>query len=60
MFIDGEMSEKVGDVPLAHFVWVPLVVKQNEAANPIDVGLFGANGIMFYAQVPAHPIQQFR
>jgi hypothetical protein len=30
-----------------------------EAANPIDVGLFGANAVAFDAQVPADAIEEF-
>ena len=48
VFIDGKVSEKFGDLAFTHFVWMALVVKQDVAANPIDVGLLGADGIMFH------------
>jgi hypothetical protein len=54
---DGEMSEKVGDFFLAHLVRVTFSMKENVAANPIDVCLLGANGVMFHPQMPAYPIK---
>ena len=54
---DRQMGEKSGDFLLAHFVRMPLAMKENVTANPIDVGLFGADGVMFHAQMPADPIE---
>ena len=33
-------------------------VKENEAADPVDVSLFGAGAVMFYAQIAADSIKQ--
>jgi hypothetical protein len=57
MFIDGKMSEEFGDLAFTHFVWMALVVKQDVAANPIEIRLLRANGIMFHAQMPANAIE---
>ena len=54
---------KVGDVGLnffgTHILWMALLVKENEACDPLDVGLFGAIGIMFDADGFADKIEQF-
>jgi hypothetical protein len=36
-----------------------LVVEENEAANPIDVGLLGPNAVTLDAQMPADAVKQF-
>ena len=54
---DREMSEKSGDFFLPHFVWMAFLMKENVTANPIDVSLFGADGVMFHAQMPADAIE---
>src|SRR5919106_6195714 len=54
---DREMSEKLGDFFFAHFVRMAFAVEKNEAANPIDVGLLGADGVMFHAQMPSDAIK---
>jgi hypothetical protein len=38
---------------------VALVVKQDETSNPIDISLFGAEGIVFEAEAVAHLVKQF-
>jgi hypothetical protein len=55
-----EVAEEGGDFGFAHFVGMPLSMKEDEASNPIDVGLFGAQAVMLYAQVPADAIQEAR
>ena len=52
-----EMSEEFGDFLLAHFVWVAFAMKENVTANPIDVRLLGADGVMFHPQMPANAIE---
>src|SRR6266513_2069282 len=37
-----------------------LAMEKDEALNPIDVGLFGANAVMFDPNGIAHLVEQFR
>jgi|SRR5947208_11876395 len=39
--------------------WMPFSVKENEAANPIDICLFGAPAVAPCAHERAHLIQEF-
>ena len=41
--VDGEVREKSGNFVLAHVGGVPLFVKKEEAADPIEVSLLGAD-----------------
>lgn len=41
---DGEVAEESGDFGGAHFLGVTFAVKEDEAAGPEPVGLFGAEG----------------
>jgi hypothetical protein len=56
--IYGEMGKKCSDFLLAHIDGVTFAMKENKAADPVGVSLFGADAIMFDAQMPAHPIKQ--
>jgi len=38
---------------------VALMVKQNVASDPIDVGLFGANGVVLESDSVSHAVEQF-
>lgn len=38
--------------------WMPLAVKKNEAPDPVDVGLFGAQAVMLDAAALAHLIEK--
>lgn len=38
---------------------MPFVVKEDEALDPIDVGFFGANGIMFGSDGVSDTVKQF-
>ncbi len=58
MSIHCKMREKGADFPLAHFVGMAFAVKENEAADPVDVSLFGAGAVMLYAQIAADSIEQ--
>ena len=51
------MTKKSGDFSFRHFARVPFVMKENEASDPIDVSLFGANAEMFAAYDIANFIQ---
>ena len=52
-----EMSEKFGDFLLPHFIRLAFPMKENVTADPIYVRFFGANGVMFDAQMPADAIK---
>lgn len=43
----------------AHVLGVTLVVKKDVAFDPVDVGLFGADGVVLEADDVAHLIKQF-
>jgi len=42
-----------------HFAGVALVVEQDVARDPADVGLFGADGIVLQPDGVADPVEQF-
>ncbi len=56
--LDGEMAEKGGDLFFAHLRGVALLVEEDEAADPIEIGLLGAKAVVLAAQVPADAIEQ--
>ena len=39
--VNGEVIEKLGNFFFTHLVGVALSVEEDEASNPIEVGLFG-------------------
>jgi len=44
--IHGQMGEKGFDFRRAHVARMTLVVEENETFDPIDVGFFGADGVV--------------
>ena len=56
----GQVRKKVAHVGPGHGFRVALAVKQDEPANPCDVGLFGARAVVTRAQVGAHAVEQTR
>ncbi len=57
--LKGEMAEKGGDLCFAHGVGMAFSVEENEASNPIQVCLLGADTVVFDLEVPANAIEQF-
>ena len=53
------MGEELFDFCCFHLLWMPFVVKEDEALDPIDVGFFGANGIMFGSDGVSDTVKQF-
>lgn len=53
------MSQKLLDFRSAQIAWVTLVKMENEAFNPIDVGLLGANAVMLHADFAADLVEKF-
>src|SRR2546423_807837 len=60
LFFDGQKAKEGCNLLLAHFVGVPFVMEENEAADPIDVGLLGPQAVMLHAQVPVDALEQSR
>jgi len=52
----GEKRFNFGD---AHVPGVAFVVEEDEAFDPVDVGLFSADGVVFEAQRIPDLVQQF-
>jgi hypothetical protein len=57
--VNGQVGEEGCDVGSAHLCGVALAVKQHEALGPINVGLFGAEGVMWRLQGFPHLVEQF-
>lgn len=58
--IDRKMAEKSGYFFFAHFRGVPFFMKQDEAPDPLDVRLLGADAVALHSQMPANAVEQFR
>ena len=59
VFLLGEVGEESLDFWSAHFEGVTFVMEEDEAFDPVDVGFFGAIGIMFEAQGFADLVEKF-
>ena len=55
-----QMGEKGFDFGCSHFLGMAFAVEQDKAANPIDVGLFGADAVMLETNFVENPIQQLQ
>ncbi len=58
--LDREIGEELRDFFFTHGVGVAFLVEKDVAANPIEVGLLGADAVMFHPQVPARAIEKLR
>ena len=52
-----QISKEGSDLLLAHFVGVAFMMEEDEAADPIDVSLLGADAVMFDPQMPANAVE---
>ena len=43
--IDVQVAEESGDLFFAHLLRVTFIVEEDEPANPINIGLFGADAV---------------
>ncbi len=55
----GQVGEEGSDFRGVHFGGVAFVVEEDEAAHPVDVGFFGAVGVVFDAQGVAELVEEF-
>src|SRR5262249_15548517 len=58
--VDSERGQEAGHLGATHLGWMPLVVKQDVAADPGDVGLFGPPTIVSDAEGLPNAIQKSR
>ena len=59
MAVDGQVSEEGGDLGRAHVFGVAELVEVNKAFDPIYVGVFGANRVVFDADGGAELVEEF-
>jgi hypothetical protein len=60
LFFDCEEGEKSADLLFTHLAGMAFPVEENEAADPIEVSLLGADAVMLEAQMPANAVQELR
>jgi hypothetical protein len=54
---DGKMAQEQGNLGFAHLLRMPFAVEEDEASDPINVSLLGAEAVMPGAQMPADAIE---
>ena len=52
------MGQKGFDFGLCHFSGVSFVMEENIAANPLNIGLLGAIGVVFYPKYVSNLFEQ--
>lgn len=57
--VGGEVGDKCADFLDAKVFWVLLFMKDDVAFDPVDIGLFGAVGVVFGAQGFLDLLKQF-
>ena len=60
VLVGGEVGEEGFNFRCAHLSRVAFVVEEDEPADPLDVGLFGAVGVVACAEGGAYAIEQLR
>jgi hypothetical protein len=53
------VGEKGGDFRDAHLGWMALSVEQDKALDPVGVGVFDPDGIVFETDGVAHVVKEF-
>jgi len=56
--VDGEVTEEGGNLRFAQLLGVAFAMEEDEAANPIEIRLLGADAVVFDAQMPTDTIEQ--
>jgi hypothetical protein len=56
--VNGQMRQKAVDLGCAHLQRVTFVVEEDEALDPIDVGVLGADAVVANGAGLADPVQQ--
>ena len=56
VFLDGQMRQETVDVAFGHLARMPAVVKEEEVANPVEVGFLGTPAVMPGSQDFHHPV----
>jgi len=59
VLLHSQMGEKSFDFRDAHFLWMPFVMEQDIALDPVDIGLFGANRVVFDAYGLTNLVKKF-
>ena len=59
VFIDGKMCEKRLDLCTAHLAGMFEVVEADEAADPVDVGMFSGKSVVAASKRIADAVEQF-
>jgi hypothetical protein len=57
--LHGQVGQEPLDLRFAHFLGVPLAMKQDVAPDPIHVGLLGADAVVLEADFCTNLIEQF-
>src|SRR3954469_20561673 len=52
------MGQESGDLLFAHFLGVTFTVKENEAADPLGIGLFSPPAVVLHSQMPPDAVEQ--
>jgi hypothetical protein len=54
------MGEKLSNLGFSHRLRMALLMKKDEAPNPVHVGRFGTDAVMLYPQMPTNSIEEPR
>ncbi|MBK8129452.1 MAG: hypothetical protein IPK53_11315 [bacterium] len=60
MVVDGQVGQEGIDLGCAHYGRMAFVMEEDITANPVEVLLFGAVGIVAQAENVSELIEQFR
>lgn len=59
VLVRGERGEKSGNLGRSHFVWMTLVVEEDESCDPCPIGLFGSRAEMTKSDCARNPVAEF-
>ena len=59
MAINCKVAEESGNLFFAHLLRMTFFVEEDETANPIKIGLLGADAVALNAQMPADALEEF-